>query len=70
MITAVNKVWLDKNAQNLYIKWEDQSESCLSYGLIENVWRLLLPPQSIAVQFSDLWNSPSEIKNFPEMPYE
>ena len=28
---TVNKVWLDENAQNLYVKWEDQSESCLSY---------------------------------------
>ena len=32
---TVNKVWLDENAHNLYVKWEDQSESCLSYGLLE-----------------------------------
>ena len=32
---TVNKVWLDENGHNLYVKWEDQSESCLSYGLLE-----------------------------------
>jgi len=66
---TVNKVWLDENAQNLYVKWEDQSESCLSYGLLKCM-AIPAPPQSIALQFSDLWNSPSEIKIFPEMFYE
>ena len=32
---TVSKVWLDENAQNLYVKWKDQSESCLSFGLLE-----------------------------------
>ena len=65
---TVNKVWLDENAQNLYVKWEDQSESCLSYGLLKCM-ATPAPPQSIALQFSDLWNSPSEIKIFPEISY-
>ena len=66
---TVNKVWLDEDAHNLYIKWEDQSESCLSYGLLECM-SIPTPPQSNALQSSDLWNSPSEIKIFPKMSYE
>ena len=48
---TVNKVWLDENAQNLYVKWEDQSESCLSYGLTRNVWRLLLHLSQLLYNF-------------------
>jgi len=66
---TVNKVWLDENGHNLYVKWEDQSESCLSYGLLECM-AIPTPPQSNVLQSSDLWNSPSEIKNFPKMTYK
>ena len=65
---TINKVWLDENAQNLYVKWEDQSESCLSYGLLKCM-ATPAPPQSIALQFYDLWNSPNEIIIFTEMSY-
>jgi len=66
---SVNKVWLDENAQNLYVKWVDQSESCLSYGLLKCM-ATPAPPQSSSFQSSILWNSPDEINIFPEMSYE
>ena len=66
---SVNKVWLDESTLNVYIKWEDQSKSCLSYGLLECM-AIPTPPQSNALQSSDIWNSPSEIKNFPQMSYK
>ena len=66
---TVSRVWLDENAHNLYVKWEDQSESCLSYSLLECM-ATPAPPQANTLQSSDLWNSPSEIKIFPEMTYE
>ena len=66
---TVNKVWLDENTHNLYVKWEDQSESCLSYGLLKSM-ATPTEPQSSALQSSDLWNSSSEIKIFPKMSYK
>ncbi len=66
---TVNKVWLDEITQNVYVKWEDQSESCLSYTLLECM-AIPSQPQSNGFQSADFWNSPSEIKIFPEMCYE
>ena len=66
---TIHKVWLDENAHNLYVKWEDQSESCLSYGLLESM-AIPASPQPSALKSSDLWNSPIEISIFPEMSHE
>ena len=66
---TVNKVWLDENARNLYVKWEDQSESCLSYGLLKCM-ATPASPQSNALQSSDLWNSPSEKSHPLAQPLE
>ena len=65
----VDKVWLDEDAKNVFIKWTDKSQSCLSFDLLELMAKPSLP-QSTAIDSSNCWNTPSDIKSFPEMTYE
>ena len=47
----------------------DKSQSCLSFDLLETMAKPHLP-QSNSIDSSNCWNTPSEIKNFPEMTYQ
>ena len=66
---TIKKVWLDEDAESIFVKWDDQSESCLSFDLLKS---MSVPdlPQSHAMKSAIAWNAPSEIKNFPEMTYK
>jgi trimethyllysine dioxygenase len=66
---SVSKVLLNINSKHISIKWTDDSESSLSFKLLQSSAKPSLP-QSNAMNFSNFWNKPSEIKVFPEMSYE
>ena len=63
---SVSKVILDKDSQNILIKWSDDSESSLSFKLLQSLAEPSLP-RTNAMNLSNFWNKPSEIKIFPEM---
>jgi len=66
---SVDKVSLDSSSKNIIIRWADESESSLSIKLIQSTSEPCLP-KPYAMDASSFWNSPTEIKIFPEMPYE
>ena len=66
---TVSKIWLDEDSQNMFIKWDDQSESRLSFELLLSTAEPN-SPQSIALNSSNFWNMPSEINIFPEISYD
>jgi len=66
---SVDKVFLDTTSSHIIIRWKDESESSLSFELLKSTSEPSLP-QSYAMNSSSCWNSPSEIKIFPEMTYE
>ena len=65
----VFKVWLDEDSKNVFIEWDDKTQSCLSFDLLETMAKPHLP-QSNSIDSSNCWNTPSEIKDFPEMTYQ
>jgi len=66
---TVNKIWLDSSSKNIFIKWDDLSESRLSFELLLT---MSVPsfPQSYLLDTSNIWNSSKEIKDFPEITYQ
>ena len=66
---SVDKVSLDNNSEYILIKWADMTESRLSFELLQSNAEPKLP-QINAMNSSNAWNSPSEIKNFPEITYK
>ncbi|MDC1536803.1 trimethyllysine dioxygenase [Candidatus Thioglobus sp.] len=66
---SVNKVWLDESSESIFIKWDDQSESTLSFELLKTMSVPSLP-QSYALNSTNAWNSSNEIKDFPEITYK
>jgi len=66
---TVNKVLLDEASENVIVKWEDESESCLSFDLLKSMSEPSLP-HSNALKSASIWNAPIEIKFFPKMTYE
>jgi len=66
---SVDKVSIDKDSNQIVIKWEDESESSLSFELLQSNSEANLP-QSQAMDSSNFWNTSNEIKTFPEMSYE
>ena len=59
---------IQKKFKNVIIKWTDKSESCVSFNLLESMVKSNHPsPQ--ALNNSMYWNSPQEIKSFPEISY-
>ena len=66
---AVNKIWLDSSSECVFIKWDDQSESSLSFELLQTMSVPSLP-QSYALNLTNVWNSSNEIKDFPEITYQ
>jgi len=69
LINTVNKIWLDELSECIFIKWNDQSESSLSFELLQ---AMSIPshPQSYALNSSNVWNTSKEIKVFPEITYQ
>jgi trimethyllysine dioxygenase len=65
----VSKVWVDKASENVYVKWTDKSQSCLSFRLLQSMSDPSLP-QLHAMKSAKIWNMPSEINTFPEMSFE
>ena len=66
---SVDTVLLDRISKNILIKWEDESESTLSFDLLQSTSEPNLP-QPNAMNSSSCWNDPSEIKIFPEITYQ
>jgi trimethyllysine dioxygenase len=66
---SVVSVSLDNNSKNILIKWTDGSESSLSFELLKSSSEPIFP-ESNSMNSSIFWNTPSEIKSFPEMTYE
>jgi len=66
---TVTKIWLDESSENIFIKWDDQCESSLSYKLLQ-IMSVPTIPQSNALNSSCIWNSSDEIKDFPEITYQ
>ena len=66
---SVEKVWLDKDMNNIHIKWKDKSSSMLSTSLLKRMSKPALPQLS-SIDSAEFWNSVDEINSFPEMPYE
>ena len=66
---SVDTVVLDNNSKNILIKWSDDCESRLSFELLQSSAK---PnhPQENGMSSPRVWNSPTEIKSFPEISYE
>ena len=66
---SINKAIIDQNKKNVMVKWVDQSESCISFDLLQSMVTVS-PPSAQALSNGNYWNSVSDIKIFPEMPYK
>ena len=66
---SVDTVLLDTASKCIIIRWEDESESSLSFELLQSTSEPKLP-QSLAMNSSSCWNTPGEIKIFPEITYK
>jgi len=66
---SVDKVLLDDNSNQILVKWLDESESSLSFKLLQANAKAIFP-ESQAMNLSNFWNTSSEIRVFPEMSYE
>jgi trimethyllysine dioxygenase len=65
---SINKAILDQNNKNIVVKWADQSDSCISFDLLQSMAKVS-SPSAQAINNSTYWNSASEIKIFPEIPF-
>ena len=63
------KYGLMKHSESVYVKWTDQSQSCLSFES-SKIYGRPEPPSIKCNKLAQIWNTPHEIKAFPEMPYE
>ena len=59
---------IQKKSKNVIVKWEDKSESWISFDLLKSMIPTSLP-SAHALKNSEYWSSPNEINFFPEMPY-
>jgi trimethyllysine dioxygenase len=66
---SINKVDIDQNKKYIIIQWIDNSESCLSFDLLQSMVTVS-PPSAQALNNGTYWNSTNEIKIFPEMSYK
>ena len=66
---SVDTVSIDKKSKHILIKWMDESESSLSFALLQSTSEPFLP-QPYAMNSSTCWNTPGEIKIFPEITYK
>jgi len=66
---SISKVSLDNISKHILIKWLDETESFLSFELLQSTGDPELPQEN-AMNSANIWNSPSEIKSFPEITYK
>jgi len=66
---SINKAIIDQNKKNVMVKWVDQSESCISFDLLESL-ASTSSPSAQALANDSCWNSSHEIKEFPEMSFD
>ena len=66
---CVVKVLLDNNSKHILIKWADESESTLSFELLQSAAKPFLPQEN-TMNSEYVWNSPDEIKIFPKITYK
>jgi len=59
---------IKETSKNIIVKWQDKSESCVSFKLLESMAKSNYPSHQ-ALNNGKSWNSPQEIKSFPEMSY-
>ena len=65
---SINKAIVDQNKKNITVKWADNSESSISFDLLHSMSEVS-SPSAQALSDGTYWNSVSDIKIFPEMPY-
>ena len=66
--TIINST-IDHKNKRVIIRWQDQTDSSISFELLESMATVCLPSAQ-ALNDGTHWNSAREIKIFPEMPYE
>jgi trimethyllysine dioxygenase len=66
---SIHKAIIDLNNNNVVVKWADQSDSLISFDLLQSM-ATVSEPSAQALNNGSYWNSPSEIKVFPELPYD
>ena len=66
---SISKADIDQNKKNIIVKWADNSESCISFDLL-NSMASVSSPSAQALGDDSYWNSASDIKTFPNMPYD
>jgi len=59
---------VDQNSKKVVVRWADQSESSISFKLLESM-ATTSNPNAQALNNETCWNCISEIKIFPEMTY-
>ena len=65
---SISRVDIDQNKKNIIVKWSDNSESCISFELLQSM-SIVGPPSAQALSDGSYWNSVIDIKIFPEMSY-
>jgi trimethyllysine dioxygenase len=66
---SINKAIIDQNNKKLVVKWADQSDSSISFDLLQSMASVSAPSVQ-ALNNSNYWNSPSEIKFLPVISYD
>jgi trimethyllysine dioxygenase len=66
---SINNAIIDQKSQNVMVRWTDQSESCISFDLLQSM-ATVSPPSAQALNSRAYWNSSREIIIFPEMAYD
>jgi trimethyllysine dioxygenase len=66
---SINSAIIDHNKKNIMITWKDETESCVSFNLLQSM-ATVSPPSDQALINGTYWNSTSDIKIFPEMSFD
>ncbi len=60
---------IDQNSKKVIVKWADQTESCVTFNLLESM-AISSHPNAQALNKVTYWNSASEMKVYPEMSHD
>ncbi len=60
---------IDQNSKKIVVKWADQTESCITFNLLESM-AIARHPNAQALNKVTYWNSTSEMKVYPEMSHD
>jgi trimethyllysine dioxygenase len=66
---SINRADIDNNKKNIIVKWSDNTESRISFDLLYSM-STVCSPSAQALSDESTWNSVSDIKFLPEMPYD